>query len=49
MSCRKPEQVGTKEHGKMLKRSPNFVDGRVPAKEARSWRRTKKRITRKEI
>ena len=36
MSCRKPEQVGTKEHGKMLKRSPNFVDGRVPAKEARN-------------
>ena len=38
MNCCKPEQVGTKEHGKMLKRIQVFEDGRVPAKEARNWK-----------
>ena len=30
----RPEQVNTKEHGKMLKRIQLLEDGRVPAKEA---------------
>ena len=38
MNCCKPEQVGTEECGKMLKRIQVLEDGRVPAKEARSWR-----------
>ena len=50
MNCCKPEQVGTKEHGKMLKRIQVLEDGRVPAKKARDWKieRQKKRITWKE-
>ena len=46
----KPEQVGTKEHGKMLKRIQILEDGRVPAKEAKSWKieGKKRRITSKE-
>ena len=36
-SC-KPEQVGTKEYGKMHKRIQILEDGRVPAKEARNWK-----------
>ena len=49
-NCRKREQMGTKEYGKMLKRTQVLEDGRVPAKEARSWRieGQKRRITRKE-
>ena len=35
MNCCKPEQVGTQEHGKMLKRIQALEDGRVPAKEER--------------
>ena len=31
------EQVGTKEHGKMLDRIQVLEDGRIPAKEARHW------------
>ena len=38
MNCCKPEQVGTKEYGNMLKRVQVLEDGRVLAKEARSWR-----------
>ena len=34
MNCSKLEQVGTKEHGKMLKRIQILEDGRVPAKRA---------------
>ena len=34
VNCCKPEQVGTKEHGKMLKRIQVLEDGRVHAKEA---------------
>ena len=51
MNCCKPEQVGTKEYGKMLKRILFLEDGWVPTKEARSWRTEgqKKRITRKGI
>ena len=50
MNCCKPEQVGTKEHGKMFKRIQVLEDGRVPAKKARDWKIAgpKKRITRKE-
>ena len=38
MNCCKPEQVGTKEYGKMLKRIQVLKDGRVPAREARNWK-----------
>ena len=34
MNCCKPEQVGTKGHGQMLKRIQVLEDGRVLAKEA---------------
>ena len=34
MSCCRPEQVNTKEYGKVLKRIQILEDGRVPAKEA---------------
>ena len=46
--CR-PEQVGAKEHGKMVKRIQILEEGRVPAKEARNWKieGKKRRITRK--
>ena len=49
MNCCKPEPMGTQAHGKMLKRIQILDDGRVPAKEARSWRieGQKTRITRK--
>ena len=50
MNCCKPEQMGTNEYGKMLKRIQVLEDGRVPAKEARNWRieGQKRRITREE-
>ena len=38
MNCCKPELMGTKEYGKMLKRIQDLEDSGVPAKEARSWR-----------
>ena len=38
VNCYKPEQVGTKEYGKMLKRIQILEDGRVPTKEARNWK-----------
>ena len=38
MNCCKPVQVGTKEHGKMLKRIEILEDGKVFAKEAKYWR-----------
>ena len=48
----KPEQVGTKDFGKMLKNNSNSRGRkRVPAKETKNWRiegGEKKRITRKE-
>ena len=49
MNCCEPEPMGTQAHGKMLKRIQVLDDGRVPAKEARSWRieGQKTRITRK--
>ena len=37
VNCCKPEKVGTKEYGKMLKRIEVLEDGRVLAKETRSW------------
>ena len=44
VNCCRPEQMGTKEFGKMIE------EGRVPAKEAENWRieGKKKTITRKE-
>ena len=50
MNCCRPEQMGTEEFGKMLKRDQTLEEGRVPAKETKSWRieGNKKRITRKE-
>ena len=38
MNCRRPEQMGTKEYGKMLKRIHTLEDGRVLAKEANNSR-----------
>ena len=35
-NCCKPEQVGTKEYGKILKRIQVLQDGRVPAKDAKN-------------
>ena len=37
MNCCEPEQVGTKEYGKMSKRIKVLEGGRVLAKEARNW------------
>ena len=50
MNCCKPEHVGIKEHGKMLKRIQVLENGRVPAKKTRDWKieGSKKRITMKE-
>ena len=50
LNCCKPEQMGTQEYGGMLKRIQVLEDGRVPAKDARSWKMEehKRRITRKE-
>ena len=42
MNCCRPERMGTKEHGKMLKRIQTPEDGRVPAKEAKNWRTKEK-------
>ena len=36
MNCCKPDQVGTRGNGKMLKRIQILEDGRVPAKEAKN-------------
>ena len=38
MNFCKPEQAGSKEYGKMLKRIQVLEGGRVPAKEARNWK-----------
>ena len=48
MICCKPEQVGTKEYGKMLKRIQVLKDGRVPVNESRNWKieGKQRRITR---
>ena len=49
MYCCKQEQVGTKEHGHMLKRIQTLEDGRTPAKEGSKWKiQRQKRITREE-
>ena len=50
MNCCKPEQVGTKKYGKMLKRIQTLEDARIPAKEARNWKieGQKRRRARKE-
>ena len=50
VNCCGPEQMGTKEFGKMMKRIHIPEEGRVPAKEAKNCRieGEKKRITRKE-
>ena len=48
MNCCRPEQMGTKEFGKMLKKNQTLEEGRVPAKEAKNRiiGGTRKRITR---
>ena len=38
MNCCKPEEMGTKRFGRMLKRKQTLEEGRVPAKETKSWR-----------
>ena len=38
MNCCKPEEMGTKRFGRMLKRIQTLEEGRVPAKETKSWR-----------
>ena len=50
VNCCEPEQVDTKEFGKMVKIIQTLDKGKVPAKEAKNWRigREKKRITRQE-
>ena len=47
MNCCKPEQMGTKEYGKLTKIIQTQEDGRVPAQEAKNGGQ-KKRITSKE-
>ena len=49
-NCCRPEQMGTKEFSKMMKRIQTLEEGRVPAKETKNWRieGEMKRITRKE-
>ena len=49
MNCCKPEQVGTKEHGKMLKRIQVLEDDRVPAKTARDWKDKRKKLPERNI
>ena len=48
VNCCRPEQLGTKEFGKTMKRVQTLEEGRVPVKEAKNWRMEgeKKRITR---
>ena len=50
LNCCRPEQVSTKEYGKMLQRIQILEDGRAPAKEAKDWKieGKKRSITRKE-
>ena len=50
VTCCRPEQMGTKEFGKMMK-NPTLEEGRVPAKEVKNWRieGEKKRIASKEF
>ena len=50
MNCCRPEQKGTEEVGKMMKRILTLEEGRVPVQKAKNWRieGEKKRITRKE-
>ena len=50
VNCCKPEQMGTKEFGKMMKIIQILEEGRVPAKETKNWRieGEKKNTTRKE-
>ena len=38
VNCSRPEQMGTKEFGKMMKIIQTLEEGRVPAKEAKNWR-----------
>ena len=37
VNCCEPEQMGTKEFDKMMKRIQTLEGGRVPAKEAKNW------------
>ena len=50
VNCCRPEQMGTKEFGKMMNRIQSLEEGRVPVTEAKNWRidGEKKIISRKE-
>ena len=50
VTCCSPEQMGTKESGKLLEIIQTLEEGRVPAKETKTWRieGEKRIITRKE-
>ena len=37
-NCCRPEQMGTKEFGRMLKRNQTLEEGRIPSKETKNWR-----------
>ena len=42
MNCCRPEQMATKEFGKMMKRIQNLEEGRVPAKDKQQENRGRK-------
>ena len=51
VNCCWPEQMDTKEFGKMMQTIQTLEEGRVTVKPAKNWRiegEKKKRITRKE-
>ena len=50
VNCCRPEQMCTKEFGKMMKGIQTLEEGRVPVTEAKKWKieGEKKRIARKE-
>ena len=48
MNCCKPEQVGTRDYGKMSNMTHIFADGRIPARESSNWK-IRRIITRNEF
>ena len=44
VNCCKPDQMGTKEFGKMMKRIQTLEEGSVPAKEAKNGKSRENRI-----
>ena len=43
VNCCRPEQLGTKEFGKLMKRIQILDEGTVPAKETKNWRGRKEK------